>query len=166
MPPRALRRSARAVGGADRLRVIPDAMVIAAGLTSRRAPASFSRRLIDAALDEALDVVLTTTLLDEAREVLVSATFSGRLPALMAEVLLDALAAAAVTILDDRLAEIPRRCADPDDDYLVEAALRTDALLVTRDDRAGFEDVVGLRVGRPGTALRAAGLLDEPGSEA
>lgn len=48
------------------------------------------------------------------------------------------------------------------DDYLAHAALQANAFLVTRDDAAGFGQVHGLRVGRPGNALRLIGALDEP----
>ena len=50
---------------------------------------------------------------------------------------------------------------DRNDDYLAHAALQADAYLVTRDDSAAFGQVDGLRVGRPGTALRLIGALDE-----
>lgn len=54
-----------------------------------------------------------------------------------------------------------RRCADPDDDYLVDAAITTGAMLVSRDDRADFQALAGLVSGRPGAALRRFGFLEE-----
>ena len=142
------------------MRVVPDAMVLAAGLTSRREPASFSRRIVDAVLDGQVEVVLTETLLAETRAVLVDPSFRGKLPEPLADALLDALRLAASTVIDDTTIVAPRRCGDPDDDYLVDAALATASMLVSRDDRADFGSVAGLDSGRPGTALRRAGLLD------
>ncbi len=135
-------------------------MVLAAGLTSRREPASFSRRLIEAAAHGTVELVLTEKLLVEARDVLVDPSFVGHLSAAVADVLLDALRVVSTNVVADAGLVAPRRCADPDDDYLVAAAIATGSMLVSRDDRAGFSQVSGLRSGRPGTALRAAGLLD------
>lgn len=141
------------------MRILPDAMVLAAGLTSRREPSSFSRRLLEAVADGVVDLVLTETLLDEARAVIVDPEFVGHQLADVADELLTALRIVAVVLIDDRDAPAPARCADPDDDYLVDAALATGAMLVSRDDRAGFSSIPDLDSGRPGTALRRAGLL-------
>jgi predicted nucleic acid-binding protein len=146
-------------GVARPLRILPDAMVLAAGLTSRREPASFSRRLVEAALDGQVELVLTETLLEEALAVLVDSDFRGRLSDDVAEVLLGALRAVAVEVVDDTALVPPTRSSDPDDDYLVDAALATGSMLVSRDDRADFGSIPGLDIGRPGTALRRAGLL-------
>lgn len=149
-------------GGTDSLlRVLPDAMVLAAGLTSRREPASYSRRLIEAALAGQVELVLTETLLAETRDVLVDRDFRGHLEPEVAEVLLGALSTVAVTVIDDTGSTLPRRCSDPDDDYLVDAALAGESMLVSREDRADFASVPGLDNGRPGTALRRAGLFDD-----
>lgn len=147
-------------GAVDRLRVLPDAMVLAAGLTSRREPASFSRRLIAAAAGGIVELILTETLLDETRAVLVDPDFRGSMRPVIADGLLAALRVVAVSVVADRGTTPPRRCADLDDDYLVDAALATGAMLVSRDDRAGFGAVAGLRSGRPGAALRTAGILE------
>ena len=136
-------------------------MVLAAGLTSRREPASFSRRLVEAALDGEIEVVMTETLFAETRAVLVDPDFRGHLPDAVVDALLDALRVAANTVIDDTDVVAPRRCDDPDDDYLVDAALTTGSMLVSRDDRADFGSVPGLDSGRAGTALRRARLLAE-----
>ena len=95
-------------------------MVLAAGLTSRREPASFSRHLVELGIDGAYDLVVP-----------------------------------------NMYAAHERLTNDPNDDYLAHAALQADAYLVTRDDAAGFEHVDGLRLGRPGSALRLLGALGE-----
>jgi predicted nucleic acid-binding protein len=147
--------------GADaRPRFILDAMVLAAGLTSRRERVSFSRRLVELALDRSIDLVLTDVLLDETRDVLVAPKFVGRVTEEEAMTLLAGLAAASLLIVHDRGLIPAGLTDDPDDDYLADAALKTASYLVTRDDRAGFGRVSGLESGRPGTALRRLGLLE------
>jgi predicted nucleic acid-binding protein len=111
--------------------------------------------------DGQIEAVLTETLLAETRAVLVDPDFRGQLPDALADALLEALRVAASTVIDDTTTVPPRRCADPDDDYLVDAALVTGSMLVSRDDRADFASVPGLDSGRPGTALRRSGLLDD-----
>lgn len=141
------------------MRVLLDAMVLAAGLTSRREPASFSRRIVEAAVDGLVELVVTETLIDETSAVLLDPDYVGHLDVEVAGDLLTGLQALAVEVVRDRGTAPPRRCADPGDDYLVEAALVHGAVLVTRDDAAGCSSVSGLDSGRPGTALRRAGLL-------
>jgi len=158
----------------SRLLVIIDAMVLAAGLTSRKEPASFSRRLVSAVFDGKIELVLTETLLTETRAVLVDVDFRGHLPDVLTDVLLDALRVAATEIADDRGVVSPRRCDDPDDDYLVEKALASGAMLVSRDDAAGFasgpstasprREASPLNIGRssdtaPGVAVPLGGAL-------
>jgi predicted nucleic acid-binding protein len=136
-------------------------MVLAAGLTSRREPASFSRRLVELAIDEAFDLVVTETLLDEVQRVLVNPRFVGRMSEEEAAAAIVGLVAVASIVVSDAHFSPGHLTDDPDDDYLARVALQVDAYLVTRDDAAGFERVAGLRVGRPGTALRLIGALDE-----
>jgi predicted nucleic acid-binding protein len=116
---------------------------------------------VEAALGDGIELILTDTLVAEARAVLVDPAFRGHLPGPLADALLDALQAAASVVIADVGAVAPHRCGDPDDDYLVDAALAEQAMLVSRDDRADFKSVEGLDSGRPGTALRRAGLLDD-----
>jgi putative PIN family toxin of toxin-antitoxin system len=150
-----------AVGGKPR--VLLDAMVLAAGLTSRREPRSFSRRLIELGVDDQIELIVTERLIDEVRDVLIDPAFTARVAPEVATSLVASIAAVAKELVDDRDVAAPRRCADPDDDYLVDAALATGAMLVSRDDRADFASVPGLLTGRPGTALRQFGFLeDEP----
>jgi predicted nucleic acid-binding protein len=136
-------------------------MVLASGLTSTREPASFAKRLIEAALDGRVAFILTETLLGETRDVLLLPEFPGHMSEEAAETLIEALRAAAARIVDDTEAAFPRRCSDEDDDYLVDAAMTNFAMLVSRDKRAQFERVPGLDYGPPGTALRRAGLLTD-----
>ena len=139
-------------------------MVVAAGLASRREPASNSRRLIELAFEGAFDLVVTETLLEEVHNVLVDPEFLGRITEDEAATLVAGLGTVAVVFIHDRGVEHRRLTDDPGDDYLAEAALATGAYLVTRDDAANFGKVTGLESGRPGTALRRLGTFrqDEP----
>ena len=136
-------------------------MVLAAGLTSRREPASFSRHLDELGIDGAYDLVVTETLLDELHRVLTSPKFIAQMSDEEAATAIEGLAAVAWKVVSDMYAAHERLTNDPNDDYLAHAALQANAYLVTRDDAAGFEHVDGLRVGRPGSALRLLGALDE-----
>jgi putative PIN family toxin of toxin-antitoxin system len=152
------------VDAGGRPRVLLDAMVLVAGLTSRRDPPSFSRRLIELAIDGSIELILTERLLGEVRDVLVAPAFGARVAIEVATSLMASIVALAAEIIDDHNVTAPRRCADPDDDYLVDAALATGAMLVSRDDRADFQSVPSLVTGRPGSALRRFGFLDEFGA--
>ncbi len=136
-------------------------MVVAAGLTSRREPASYSRRLVELAFDGKVELVMTETLLQEVYEVLIDPEFVGRMREPEAATLVAGLANVASVFIRDTEIEQEHLTDDPDDDYLADAALKTGAFLVTRDDAANFGKVEGLRVGRPGTALRMIGAFDE-----
>jgi len=136
-------------------------MVLAAGLTSRREPASHSRRLVELAFDGKFELVVTETLLHEVYEVLVDPKFVGRIREPEAATLVAGLTNVASVLIRDAQIEHPGLTDDPDDDYLAHAALGTGAFLVTRDDAANFGKVEGLRVGRPGLALRMIGAFDE-----
>ena len=138
-------------------------MVLAAGLTSRREPASHSRRLVEIAFKEAFDLVVTETLLDEVYRVLIDPRFVGQTSEPEAATLVAGLASVASVFVRDADIEPERRTDDPHDDYLADAALKTGAFLVTRDDAANFSKVDGLRAGRPGTALRVIGAFDDTG---
>lgn len=91
---------------------------------------------------------------------LVDPGFSGHVSPAMADVLLAALRIVSIGVIADTGRQAPSRCDDPDDDYPVDAAMATGSMLVSRDDHANFSRVAGLHSGRPGTALRAAGLLE------
>lgn len=135
-------------------------MVLAAGLTSRREPVSFSRRLVELGINGAYDLVVTENLLDELYR-LINPKFIGQMREEEAETAIAGLVAMASSLISDAHATHESLTNDPNDDYLAHAALQADAYLVTRDDAAGFGHVDGLRVGRPGTALRLIGALDE-----
>jgi hypothetical protein len=79
----------------------------------------------------------------------------------LAAVAVSGLVAVASIVVSDAHRSPGRLTDDPDEDYLAGAALQVEAYLVTRDDAAGFQRVAGLRVGRPGAALRLIGALDE-----
>lgn len=136
-------------------------MILAAGLTSRREPASFSRRLVELAVDGAFDLVVTEILLEEVYDVLVDPGFVARVRDDEAATLVGGLATVASIVVRDRGLAPPRLTDDPDDDYLAQAALHTNAYLVTRDDAANFGKVDGLASGRPGSALRLLGAFGE-----
>lgn len=140
-------------------------MVLAAGLTSRREPASHSRRLVELAFDGAFDLIVTEILLEEAYEVLVDPHFVGRITDAEAGTLIAGLAARAIVVIKDRGREFESLSDDPDDDYLVVAALQAGAYLVTRDEAANFRRVPGLTSGRPGSALRQIGAFGEEGEQ-
>lgn len=148
------------VGDESKPRLLLDAMVLAAGLTSRREPASHSRRLVELALDGQFDLVVTEILLQEIYEVLVDPKFVGRVTEAEAATLVGGLATVASVFMRDAQVEYERITDDPNDDYLAHAALLTGAYLVTRDEAAQFERVQDLRVGRPGTALRLVGAFN------
>ena len=145
-------------------RLILDAMVLAAGLTSRREPASFSRSLVELAFEGTFELVVTEVLLEEVRAVLVDPKFVGRVTEAEATLFLEALASEAPVLVKDEQGEHEPLTDDPDDDYLAHAALETHAYLVTRDDAANFGRVEGLESGRPGSALRLIGAFDDEGS--
>lgn len=73
------------------MRVVLDAMILAAGLTSRREPASFSRRLLEAVANGEVELVLTEVLLDETRAVMTDPDFVGHRPDALVGALLDGL---------------------------------------------------------------------------
>lgn len=135
---------------------MPDAAeVLAAGLTSRREPASNSRRLIELPIDGHIEPVLTETLLDETRAVLLDPGFVARVSVDEAGGLLAGLTAVAVVIVRDRGLEAPRRAVDPYEDYSFDAALKSEAFLGSRDDHARWGD----RQPREGGADRSRGLI-------
>lgn len=136
-------------------------MVLAADLTSRREPASHSRRLVELAIDGKVELVVTETLLQEVYEVLIDPEFVGRMREPEVATLVAGFANVASVFIRDTQIEHEHLTDDPDDDYLADAALKTGAFLVTRDDAANFGKVEGLRVGRPGAALRMIGAFDE-----
>jgi predicted nucleic acid-binding protein len=149
------------VGAERKPRLLLDAMVLVAGLTSRREPASYSRRLIELILDGRVDFVVTEILLRETYEVLIDPKFVGRVTEPEAATLVGGLAAVATVFVRDTDVEYDRITNDPNDDYLAHAALLTGAYLVTRDEAAQFGRVQDLQVGRPGTALRMIGAFDD-----
>jgi predicted nucleic acid-binding protein len=113
-------------------------MVLAAGLTSRREPASFSRRLVELGIDGAYDLVVTETLLDELHRALTSPKFIAQMSDEEAATAIEGLIVVAWKLVLDAGGADEPLTNDPNDDYLAHAALQADAYLVTRDDAAGF----------------------------
>lgn len=152
-------------GGEGKQRLILDANVLAAGLTSRREPASYSRRLVELSFDGEFDLVVTEILLEEVYAVLIEPKFVGSVGEEDAAALVAGLATVATVLVRDRGLMPKRRTDDPDDDFLAEAALQTGAYVVTRDEAANFGKINGLESGRPGAALRRLGAFDEDEQE-
>lgn len=115
MPPRCGGRF-EVVEAAGRERLLLDAMVLAAGLTSRREPASFSRRLVELGIDGAYDLVVTETLLDELHRVLTSPKFIAQMSDEEAPTAIDSLAAVAWKVVSDMNAAHEHLTNDPNDD--------------------------------------------------
>ena len=88
-------------------------MVLAAGLTSRREPASFGRHLVERGIDGAYDLVVTDTLLDELHGVLTSPKFIAQMSDEEAATAIEGLAAVAWKVVSDMYAAHERLTNDP-----------------------------------------------------
>jgi putative PIN family toxin of toxin-antitoxin system len=127
------------------MRVVADANILVSAALGR-SPQSPSVRIIDAALDGRIELVMSPALLEEIADVLSRPRIRTRLSADDAQLFL-ADVAAQVVMLADPL-DPPTVCRDPDDDYLVALAIIAGAdVLVSGDDdllavepaRAGVE---------------------------
>lgn len=127
------------------MRVVADANILVSAALGR-SPQSPSVRIIDAALDGRIELVMSPALLEEIADVLSRPRIRKRLSADDAQLFL-ADVAAQVVMLADPL-DPPTVCRDPDDDYLVALAMIADAeVLVSGDNdllavapaRAGVE---------------------------
>ena len=127
------------------MRVVADANILVSAALAP-SPQSPSVRIIDAALDGRIELVMSPALLEEIADVLSRPRIRRRLSADDAQLFL-ADVAAQVVMLADPL-DPPTVCRDPDDDYLVALAMIAGAeVLVSGDDdllavepaRAGVE---------------------------
>ena len=127
------------------MRVVADANILVSAALAP-SPQSPSVRIIDAALDGRIELVMSPALLEEIADVLSRPRIRKRLSADDAQLFL-ADVAAQVVMLADPL-DPPTVCRDPDDDYLVALAMIAGAeVLVSGDDdllavepaRAGVE---------------------------
>lgn len=114
------------------MRVVADANVFVSAALGR-SPDAPSVRIISAALDGRLELVMSPALLAEIADVLSRPRLRKRISAEDAQLFLADVAAQVVMFADP--ADPPRICRDPDDDYLVALGVVCGAdALVTGDD--------------------------------
>ena len=114
------------------MRVVADANVFVSAALGR-SPESPSVRIINAALDGRIELVMSPGLLAEVADVLSRPRIRRRLSAEDAQLFLADIAAQVVMVTDP--ANPPKVCRDPEDDYLVGLAIASGAeTLVTGDD--------------------------------
>jgi putative PIN family toxin of toxin-antitoxin system len=127
------------------MRVVADANVIVSAALGR-SPESPSVRIIDAALDGRIQLVMSPLLLAEVADVLSRPRIRKRISAEDAQLFLADMAAQVVMFADP--GDPPKVCRDPDDDYLVGLAQVSSAdalisgdddLLAVEPDRAGVD---------------------------
>jgi putative PIN family toxin of toxin-antitoxin system len=140
------------------MRVVADANVFVSAALGR-SPDAPSVRIINAALDSRIELVMSPALLAEIADVLSRPRNRKRLSAADAHRFLGDVAAQTLTFADP--VDPPSVCRDPDDDYLVAlAAVGGADMLVTRDDDllAVEPDQIGVEV------LSPRQLIDRLGS--
>ena len=127
------------------MRVVADANILVSAALGR-SPQSPSVRIIDAALDGRIELVMSPALLKEIADVLSRPRIRKRLSAEDAQLFLADVVAQVVMMADP--VDPPMVCRDPDDDYLVALAMLAgaevlvsgdDDLLVVEPARAGVE---------------------------
>lgn len=127
------------------MRVVADANILVSAALGRSAQ-SPSVRIIDAALDGRIELVMSPALLKEIADVLSRPRIRKRLSAEDAQLFLADVVAQVVMMADP--VDPPMVCRDPDDDYLVALAMLAgaevlvsgdDDLLVVEPARAGVE---------------------------
>ncbi len=127
------------------MRVVADANVFVSAALGR-SPQAPSVRIINAALDGRVELVMSPALLAEIADVLSRPRIRKRISAEDAQLFLGDVVAQAVMFADP--ANPPSVCRDPDDDYLVALTVMASAeVLVSGDDdllavepeRAGVE---------------------------
>lgn len=142
------------------MRVVADTNIFVSAALGR-SPESPSVRIIDAALDGRIELVMSPALLEEIADVLSRPRIRKRLSADDAQLFLADIAAQVVMLADPP--DPPTVCRDPDDDYLVALAMSAGAeVLVSGDDdllavkptRAGVEVVTPSTAGRPARLIR------------
>ncbi len=131
------------------MRVVADANILVSAALGR-SPESPSVRIIDAALDGRIELVMSPALLEEIVDVLSRPRIRKRLSAEDAQLFLADVAAQALMLTDPL--DPPSVCRDPDDDYLVALTLVAGAeVLVSGDEDllAVEPDHVGVEVLTP-----------------
>jgi uncharacterized protein len=128
------------------MRVVADANVFVSAALGR-SPHAPSVRIINAALDGRIEIVMSPALLEEIADVLSRPRIRERLSANDAQQFLADIASQVVMFADP--ADPPSVCRDPDDDYLVALTLTAGAeVLVTGDD-----DLLAVESGRAGVEV-------------
>ena len=130
------------------IRAVLDPNVLISGLiSSRGAP----RRLVDAWYEGAIELVVCPMLLDGLLGALSRPRIARYVLGTESNQLVAAIARNALSMPDP--SDIPRVCADPDDDYLFALARQAGAVLVSGDNRVVEVTDAGVRV------LRVAAVL-------
>ena len=135
------------------IRVVADANVLVSAALAR-SPAAPSALVLDAALDERIELLASPALLSEIRSVLTRSRLRCYLSLDEAARFLADLASQA-TLVPDAPAPHPAVCRDPRDDYLVALALKTQADAIVTGDR----DLLEL-VNPPVAVLTPRALID------
>lgn len=139
------------------MRVVADANVFVSAALGRSLQAP-SVRIISAALDGRIELVMSPALLEEIADVLSRPRIRKRLSADDAQLFLADIASQVVMLADP--ADPPSVCRDPDDDYLVAltAASGADALVSGDDDLLAVEpDQAGVDVVTPRQLIERLG---------
>jgi putative PIN family toxin of toxin-antitoxin system len=139
------------------MRVVADANILVSAALGR-SPESPSVRIVDAALDGRIELVMSPALLEETADVLSRPRIQRRLSAEDAQQFLADLASQVVMLPDP--SNPPSVCRDPDDDYLIALAVTGGAdVLVTGDD-----DLLAVEPARAGVeVLTPRQLIDRLG---
>lgn len=128
------------------MRIVADANVLVSAALGR-SPHAPSVLIMEAALDDRIELVTSPALLAELAEVLARPRLRRYVPADEADEFVSYLTAHAIFVADPP--EPLPVCRDPDDDYLVALANATDAeVLVTGD-----EDLLAIEPGRAGVEV-------------
>lgn len=130
------------------MRVVTDANVLVSAALGR-SPDAPSARILNAAFDERIELVISPALLAEVVDVLARPRIRRRVSAEDAQQFLTDIVGVAVIVADP--ADPPSVCRDPDDDYLVALTAASGAtVLVTGDDDLFDVEIGGqAEVGRP-----------------
>ena len=127
------------------MRVVADANVFVSAALGR-SPSAPSVRIINAALDGRIELVMSPALLREVADVLARPRIRSGVSAEDAQLFLADIAAQVVMFADP--ADPPNICRDPDDDYLVALATvcGADALVSGDDDLLAVDSPTGVDV--------------------
>lgn len=135
------------------MRVVADANVLVSAALGR-SPNAPSVRILNAAFDERIELVISPALLAEVADVLARPRIRRRVSAEDAQQFLTDIVGVAAVVADP--ADPPGVCRDPDDDYLVALTAASGAVvLVTGDD-----DLFAVEIGGQVEVLRPRELAD------